>query len=164
MTAKNTTRKTAPKKTAAKKDPKELMSNLNLHTSFALDLESIKNGVWCDLQDGIRVRLRPYMNKEFVALLEKLRAPYKAQIRQGKMDEKIGVELAVKALCQEIITDWSGVYYVEDGEQKEVPYDSEFAYSILSKPEYVQLTDKIIALSQQQDMYKASYLEESEKN
>ena len=93
---------------------------LKIATSAA-DTITETEGVWVEYRDGAKIKVARMGNPSFTAYSEKLRAPYKKQIKRETLPLKKQQELSAKAFAKCIVMDWQGFH---DLDGNELAYDS----------------------------------------
>ncbi len=133
----------------------------NLHKQFQTDSSKEEQGVWVDFEDGVAVRVRRLSSKASQKAREKAEAPYKARLRSGKLDDDTAELIAIHQLARGVISDWKGL---KDADGKDIPYNPDTAFEILSDDSLKDFRGEILQISLERDAYKADEDEEAEKN
>lgn len=91
-----------------------------------------EDGVWVDMGDGIKVKVRRLNSKHSQETRRKLEKPYAGQYRTRDMPASLQEELMVKQLAQSIIVDWEGVEDPQD-DSKTLPCTPENVMLIMTQ-------------------------------
>lgn len=95
---------------------------------FATDLDLEESGVWIDIGDGAQLKIARVGNPNYQKVIRRLRAPYRAQIRNKTLHEDLQDDLVIKAFAEAILLDWKGL---EDDNGKAIKYSQENAYQLM---------------------------------
>lgn len=98
-------------------------------SKFATDLDLEEGGVWVDIGDGAQLKIARIGNPRYQKVIRRLRAPYRAQIRNKTIPEDVSDDLVVKAIAECILLDWKGL---EDDNGKSIKYSQDRAYELLT--------------------------------
>lgn len=120
-----------------------------------LDAELEVDGVWHNLGDGAEFKLARLGNPRFVAEYQKVAGPYREQAQRKTLPPEKQQELMIVAFCRAVLVDWRGLE--ENGAP--LPYSSKKAIELFSQPEFRVLLDRLFALSQDDENYRARTLE-----
>ncbi len=141
-----------------------MFKNTNLNNLFATDRDTEENGIWVDVDQKVRVKVRAYSAKAVVELREQLMRPYAILQRTGaKIPEDKSDEIGLKVVAGGVIADWAGVTGEDDkGKEVEIPYTAENAFSLLeAMPRFANF---IVGVAMDAQMYKEALHEDSAKN
>lgn len=135
----------------------------NLDRSFKMDSGKEEEGVWVDLGDGVRIRIRRFKSRKSQDVRKELDKPHADQIRRGSIASEVAEDLLVKQMAFGVISGWEGITQIgDDGVTKPLPYTGEAAYQLLkSLPE---LRDELFSVSVDRDAFRQKMDEEAEKN
>lgn len=131
---------------------------MDLKKNFGTDAKLELEGVWQDIGDGARVLIARIGNKNHTARINELRAPYKVQIRAGRLGDDVWQKIATKAMPGCILLDWEGLK--DDG--KPVVYSEEKALELLTK--YPDFRDLVSGLANEIDSFQKAEEEKVLKN
>jgi hypothetical protein len=123
----------------------------NLDSAFKTDTSLEIEGVWFEIQDGVKFKCRRFggMNSQKVkAISAKYLKPFLKQIELGTLSEQKSREITVKSFVESCLVDWSGV--VVDG--VEAPFTVESAIKLLV--ELPALAETLIKYSGEMNPYK----------
>ena len=126
--------------------------------SLKIDENKVNDGVWCQAF-GAEFLIRRLKNKDAQSMLNKLLKPHKAAQRHGTLKDEVLTDIMVKVISETVLMDWKSV---EDQKGKEIPFNPENAYKLLSEIE--PLRETILEFAQDQDLFKVEFDKESEKN
>jgi hypothetical protein len=132
---------------------------MSIYDLYGTDTSLENEGMWIGLKGDIKIKITYFGNKKNKSYLEKLRAPYKTQIRKGTLDPSIEEELTLKAMSRFVLVDWEGMTTQEG---KELPYSVENAYQILK--ELPHFANEVADLSTSMDTFRAEQIEDAVKN
>lgn len=126
---------------------------------FATDTSSEENGKWFNLSETARIKLRSFQSEKSQKVREQLEEPYLALKRSGKgIPQGDQEKLLIKQMAYAIVVDWEGMK--DSG--KEAPFSASKAEEMLTK--HREFRNLIARLVTDDDAFKASLKEESEKN
>jgi hypothetical protein len=102
---------------------------MKLYRKYETDLQAEVEGVWVELAVGVRVKIGRWLNDNHVRILDKLKAPYRDQLRAGiPLEKDIMLSIASEAMAEAILLGWEGFEKEEGGE---LPYSKEEAIKAL---------------------------------
>lgn len=99
-----------------------------------IDSEKAKQGVWVDITDFGRVKIRRWNNPDYRNRAMDLRDAKLEELGktpQDMLSDDESFEIMVKAACEEIIVDWEGI----EADGKPVAYDSKLAIAAFTDPD-----------------------------
>lgn len=88
-------------------------------------------GVWATIKAGVRLKVARAGNTKYLDAVDKLEAPFRKQIRMGKLSTKKQIDIQCRAMAQGLLVDWEGLTTVQDGNEVELPYTEENAFLVL---------------------------------
>lgn len=98
-------------------------------------------GAWIDLGEGASLKVARLGNKENRALIQKLTAPHRVALRNGKLGDDVIERITIEAMAATILLDWKGIEL--DG--KALPYSRENAIKLLT--EYKDFREQVSAFA-----------------
>lgn len=98
-------------------------------STFATDLDLEEKGVWVEIGDGGSLLIARIGNPKYNEHVRRTAKPYKRQVRQGTMDEKLSAKLLNESMANTILLDWKGI---EDDKGKPIKYTVEAAGQLLN--------------------------------
>lgn len=123
------------------------------------DLTREVEGVWVPLDENASVLVARFNNKKHAAAIERLRAPYRAQISTGRgISDEVSNKIALESMLEAILLDWKGILG-DDG--KELPFTKENARVAL---EIKDFRDIIAGIALQREIFRKAEVEEAVKN
>ena len=125
---------------------------------YKTDKDAESEGVWEDCGEGLRVKVARANNPHHQRVIENMMRPYRRQISNGRLSNEKMTEITVKAMAECLLIDWEGVEI--DG--KNVPYSREAALDLLT--EYKDFREDVAELAQTMELFRATEIEEAEKN
>lgn len=132
----------------------------SLYKRYKTDQKREDGGVWVDLGDGVKFRLRRYKSKIVQDEKRRLEKPYENQIRRGEdLSEDIAKKLIVEQMARAICVDWQGV---EDEEGNALEFSVSNAVKLFD--ELPDLTQELLSESLSRDRFKAQADEDAGKN
>ena len=87
---------------------------------------SFDGGVWADYS-GAKLQIARAGNPTFLRVLDRIEAPYRKKIQQGKMSTEQSIDNLCKAMGEAILIGWEGIE-TEDGP---LEYSKENAFTVL---------------------------------
>lgn len=101
----------------------------NLSKAFKTDRDLEVNGVWLEVQDGVRFLVSRFneMNPKTKAAFARHYAPYAAAIEAQAMPEEREREILVKVFVESSLRNWEGVEIDDEA----VPFSPEKAVELL---------------------------------
>jgi hypothetical protein len=127
------------------------MANVN---AYRRDLDAEVEGVWRDLQYGVRMKLGRLGNAEYRKELERIKREYRKDYpTDDSMPEDLRLEIVRRAFAKVIVRDWN-VTDGPEGEEQPVPCVFDRVYAVLSDPELSDLYDDAFAKSLDGDVYR----------
>lgn len=125
----------------------------NLYEMFETNPVLEEDGVWVKITEGLEIKISALGNKKHLAVLEKLKKPYKAQYRRDLMDPEKDEEIHCRAMAEAVILDWRGEGW-KDKEGKSLPYSPDNAFKILSDPAMKGFKADILFLATAKETFK----------
>lgn len=123
----------------------------NLDGLFKTDKKQESEGIWFEIQDGIKFKVKRFggmNNQSAKGALAEYHKPYAAVIASGTLPDEKNLEISVKVFVKACMVDWAGVQL--DGKDVEFSFDN--AVKLLtSLPE---LTQVLIQHASDKDNYK----------
>jgi hypothetical protein len=103
-------------------------------------------GVWCEIDDGAKVKVAFFGNANFTKLNQKLSKPYVGfrSVPEEKVDE-----ITITLLVETILLDWENIV---DKDKKPIPYSKEKARELLTASRWFR--DRISALAVQEQRFR----------
>lgn len=123
----------------------------NLDNIFKTDKKQESEGIWFEIQDGIKFKVKRFggmNNPGAKAALAKYHKPYAAVIASGTLPEEKNLEISVKVFIEACMLDWEGVEI--DGKKVEFSFNNAVAL-LVSLPELAQA---LIQHASDKDNYK----------
>lgn len=112
--------------------------------SYAVDIEKEQNGSWIEIDDdGTELLIARMNNPAYKREIERLKAPYRKQIRKDELSEEKSAEILAKAMAKTILLGWRGLTI----NGQEHPYTYENALHLLTDPKYKEFLSHVIMLS-----------------
>jgi hypothetical protein len=100
-----------------------------LFSRFKTNTDKEENGVWEDLGDGIKIKIRRFKSRAAQEARKALEEPYQSRLRfGGKLTDEEAQEILVRQMSKAIIVDWDGV---TDEEGNVLPCTEGAKYEVL---------------------------------
>lgn len=131
---------------------------MDFKKTFATDKTLENEGVDVAIGDGAVVRICRMGNPAWKKTFGEKVAPYRAQIRMGKMDEKVAERLHTEAVAETVLVGWSG--FEIDGEP--VEYSVEKAVEMMTS--FPEFKDMVLELASERATFQQIGSEVAEKN
>lgn len=125
------------------------------------DLQAEKEGIWVTFALDIEFLIGRGATPEYNRYLRKISAPYRSRLQGDGADKELLRDLVNKATARYIFLGWKNV---EDDDGNVIPYSEEKAYEILSDPEYHDVRDFVLEVSQSAELYRQHTEEEAKGN
>lgn len=133
---------------------------LDLFEIFSTNRESEEDGRWVQLNEKTGFKIRALNAKAVIDLREKLAKPYAQLVRAGlKIPEEKNEELSLRVIAGGVIADWRGV---KIGDQVDVPYSAEAAYTLIKK--LPKLANWVAGVATDADNFREEVREDGAKN
>ena len=127
---------------------------------FSSNADAEENGVWIDVTQTIKMKIRAYSAKAVSDLREQLTKPFQTMLRAGvKIPDEQDKEIGRKVIAGAVIADWKGI---TDAEGVEVPYSSSEALATLTR--LPKMLNFVIGISTDAQFYKDALQEDGAKN
>lgn len=122
----------------------------NLDSSFKQDANLEKNGVWFELNNGIKFLVRRFggSNAEVKKAMVKYYKPVAKLIEKGLLDSEREKEILARAFIHACIIDWEGV----EIEGEIAPFSVDVAEKLFSS--LPELLDTLMEYSQESENYR----------
>lgn len=132
----------------------------NIDSLFSTNEAAEESGVWIDVTDTIKFKIRAYSAKAVIDLRDELTKPFRAMIRAGaEIPAEKDKEIGRKVIAGAVIADWAGIV---DANGAEIAYSAAEAEATLKR--LPKMLNFIIGISTDQQFYKDKLDETSEKN
>jgi len=140
---------------------------MSIKKSFGIDKATSEDGRWftVDFDENnkpVRFKLA-YMsssNKKMSKLTAELTKPYKRQIDNGTLPEKISEDIALKVFVRSVLLDWDNVI-VEEGAAP-LPFEEDVAIELMT--EFRTLFEHLLMLARDFGNFKQADNEDIAKN
>jgi len=122
------------------------------------DMNSVENGTWINGAYGnLNLKIASTDKKEYVEMLRKLMKPYSRNNAWKQIDDsKFENEIQNKCIAKHILLGWENL----EDENGPVPYSEAKAYELLCNPEYREFRDLVVALAQEEEVFRKEAREE----
>ena len=122
------------------------------------NVDAAENGVWVNqVIDDLCLKIAASNNKNYMSEVQRLMKPHLKSYKNNPNFDTIFEDIQNKAIAQGILVDWKNM---EDDAGKPLLYSKEGAYNVLKDPENKELRDLVIALSEEQEVFRKEYAED----
>lgn len=127
---------------------------LDLKKNFATDPKKEKDGIWIDLEDKARVKVRRFNYVPAQKFLQNRLKPHKKAIELDVLAEDVMNKIFVELLAKFLIVGWENFSYGknEDGTDKALDCNEKNIYMVCN--ELPELRDLLLGYSRSVEMYK----------
>jgi hypothetical protein len=133
---------------------------MKLYQKYETDLQAEVEGVWVELAQGVKIKVARWLNDNHIRVLDRLKAPYRDQIRAGiPLEKDIMLSIASDAMSEAILLGWEG-FEKEDG--TELPYSKEEAAKALKSLR--DFRDDVTSLSEVRAAFNKYALEKAKQD
>lgn len=150
-----------PLKESAYRGP---LAGLNLKKNFATDPKKEKEGIWIDLEDQAKVKIRRFNYAPAQKYLQNKLKPHRKAIELDVFSEDTLNAIFVELLSKFLIVAWENFSYGKDEEGKDLPLECNEKNIALVCRELPELRDLFLSYSRSVEMFKLSEDEADAKN
>jgi len=144
-------------------------------TSLFSDLEKERAGEWekYPLAPDAEFLIARIGTDAYNATLDRLKEPYREQIRRGTLPEDESKRIADRALSETVLIGWRGLTQKRGEKSVKLEYTPERAFELLSRPEAHDFRDWVVTCAMDPSRFRAGETvkgladlerEETEKN
>ncbi len=113
------------------------------------DAEKENDGVWVELQPGVRVKLARWNNAKFQNVQFKKMLPYRNTMAGGEIEFGIVEKITIECTAETVLLDWDGIEW--DGE----PLESSLANRLRVLTDVPDFRSMIVNLASQREYFMA---------
>lgn len=125
---------------------------------YGIDAKKERDGVWCDLGDGLSVKVARLNSPEYLKAVRDRTRGYHQQLKRKTLPAEVQRKITAEVYADAILLDWKGL--VLDG--KETPYSRDKAVEMLLN--FPVFADDVTELADDLALFREEEAEDSEKN
>lgn len=129
-----------------------------------IDSDKAKEGIWVDIPNFARVRIRRWNNEDFRRRSNELRLKTLEDLRMkssANLTDEQAFPIMVQAACETVITEWDSSQVTEGG--KPVRYTPEKGFEVFSSPDWREEFLSIVQEATDREQFVVEVQEETVK-
>lgn len=133
---------------------------MKLFRAYETDEQAENKGVWVELAPHVKILVARWLNDNHIRALDKLKAPYRDQLRAGiPLEKEIMINIAATAMAETILLGWEG-FEKEDGSVLEYNFDE----ALKALKSLRDFRDDVTSLSEVRSTYNKYALERAKQD
>lgn len=137
---------------------------LDIKKKFATDPKKESEGVWIDLEDQAKVKIRRFTYLPAQKYLQNKLKPYRKAIELDALPDNVMEKIQNELLANHLVVDWRNFTYGQDEQGVDKPLSCTPANILMVLKELPELRDMLMAFSRSVELYKLGEDEADTKN